>query len=163
MKNIILSFLLLISFAGSAQTAAYKKMLKEYYSEFPTISLSSALSHLKKSDATFLDIREKKEFEVSHIRTAIQLSPDSEDLSALKNVDKKSLIIVYCSVGARSQTFGEMLKKKGFTNVVNLYGGLFNWTNHQFPLVDSNGKSTTKIHGYSKDWGKWVTNGEVVY
>ena len=163
MKNLILICFILIGAASFGQTAAYKKMLKEYYNDFPTITLSGALDHLKKSDAHFLDIREQKEFEVSHIRTAVRMNPDSEDLSKLKDIPKKDLIIVYCSVGARSQTYGEMLKKKGYTNVVNLYGGLFNWTNHKFPMVDSNGKSTVKIHGFSKDWGKWVTNGEVVY
>lgn len=164
MKNIlVITILFFLSGNVFSQTQAYKKMLKEYYNDFPTITLSAALEHLKKSDAHFLDIREKSEFEVSHIRTATRMNPDSEDISKLKSIPKNDLIIVYCSVGARSQTYGEMLKKKGYTNVVNLYGGLFNWANHKFPMVDSNGKSTIKIHGYNKEWGKWVTNGEVVY
>ena len=140
-------------------------MLKKYYNDFPTVSISDAYEHLKADDAVFLDIREVNEFNVSHIKGAIQNSPEG-DLSAItsnKTISKNDLIIVYCSVGARSQTFGEKLKAAGYNNVKNLYGGLFLWTNRKYPMVDMNGDRTTKIHGFSKDWGKWVTNGNVVY
>jgi len=55
-----------------------------------------------------------------------------------------------------------MLKKKGYTNVKNLYGGLFYWANEKYPMVDLKENKTARIHGYNKDWGKWV-KGDVVY
>jgi len=161
-KLLFLLLLVFIQVPCISQTRAYKEMLKKYYNDFPTIGLHAALDHLKARDALFLDIREAEEFEVSHIKTAQRMNPDGSGIKSMKD-DKDKLIIVYCSVGARSQTFGEDLKKAGFTNVYNLYGGLFNWANHQFPMIDSEGNKTTKIHGYSKDWGKWITQGTVVY
>ena len=111
----------------------------------------------------FLDVRNKDEFMVSHLENANQMNPDGSNIDELKNVDKSKLIIVYCSVGARSQSFGEMLEKKGFTNVKNIYGGLFYWANMNYPMVDLKENKTERIHGYNKDWGKWVKNGNVVY
>ena len=88
---------------------------------------------------------------------------DGSSIDDLKNVDKSKLIIVYCSVGVRSQSFGEMLEKKGFTNVKNIYGGLFYWANMKYPMVDVKENKTDRIHGFNKDWGKWVKKGIVVY
>ena len=161
-------FILFVSIASTSfgQTKAYKKMLKEYYTDFPTISISDAYQHLKNDDALFLDIRQSEEYKVSHIRGAKKILPDMGDkelLLRLKNVDKNATIIVYCSVGARSQDMGEKLKANGFKNVKNLYGGLFLWTNRKYPMVNNNGDRTTTIHGFSKEWGKWITNGKVVY
>ena len=144
------------------QSNDYKKMLNKYYNDFPTLTINQVLSHVKKEDALFLDIRRKDEFLVSHIKTAQLMKPDGSTINQLKGVDKDKLIIVYCSVGARSQTFGEMLEKKGFTNVKNMYGGLFYWANENYPMVDLKENKTARIHGYNAEWGKWV-KGDVVY
>lgn len=138
-------------------------MLSKYYSDFPTISINDAYHKLGNDKVYFLDTREKKEFEISHIKNARHVGYDNFDLSSLSDIPKDAEIIVYCSVGARSQTIGEKLKKAGYTNVKNLYGGMFHWANRSYPMVNSNGERTTKVHGYSRDWGKWVTKGTVVY
>jgi rhodanese-related sulfurtransferase len=77
----------------------------------------------------FLDAREKKEFDVSHIREAKWVGYKSFDPSLLNAVPKDSPIIVYCSIGYRSEKIAEKLKAAGFTNVSNLYGGIFEWVN----------------------------------
>ena len=161
----ILTALLTILIVSSAhgQSDDYKKMLSQYYNDFTTISIKDALKHIQQKDAMFLDVRNKDEFMVSHLENANQMNPDGSNIDELKNVDKSKLIIVYCSVGARSQSFGEMLEKKGFINVKNIYGGLFYWANMNYPMVDLKENKTERIHGYNKDWGKWVKNGNVVY
>ena len=163
MKLLLLYISLIITANVYSQSNDYKKMLGEYYDNFPTITISEALKHVDKKDAIFLDIREKNEFNVSHIKGALQMNPDGSTISKLKGLQKNQLIIVYCSVGARSQTFGKMLKKEGYTNVFNLYGGFFYWANMRYPMVDIKGNKTKRIHGYSPEWGKWVTKGTVVY
>jgi 3-mercaptopyruvate sulfurtransferase SseA len=66
-------------------------------------------------------------------------------------------------VGIRSETISEKLKKAGYTDVHNLYGGIFEWKNKDYPVVDSEGKETENVHAYSKVWGKWLNKGVKVY
>jgi predicted sulfurtransferase len=70
---------------------------------------------------------------------------------------------VYCSLGIRSETVADKLKKAGYTNVYNLYGGVFEWKNKGFPIVDSDGKETENIHVFSEAWEKWLLKGTKVY
>ena len=81
----------------------------------------------------------------------------------MADLPKDTPIIVYCSVGFRSEKTTEHLLALGFTNVKNLYGGIFEWSNAGQPMVDSNENSTTKIHAYNKKWGTWINRGEKVY
>ena len=159
----ILFLFLLIGFSAHSQTDAYMKMLEKYYNDFPTISCSGAVRLIGAENTYFLDTREQKEFDVSHINGAICVGYDHFELSSVKHIPKDAQIIVYCSIGARSQNIGEKLVKAGYTNVRNLYGGFFQWTNSGLPKMGPNNQITTHIHGYSKDWGKWIEKGIVVY
>ena len=119
-------------------------------------------------EALILDSREKKEFEVSHLRNAqyigfkefdsLVLEKLSSDLSA----DKNRLIVIYCSIGVRSEIIGKKLMKHGFTNVYNLYGGLFEWVN-KGGSVFHNGIQTQKVHAYSKKWSRYLNKGIKIY
>lgn len=162
MKNLLFIFLIFFGTNSFGQSEAFKTMLESYYTDFPTISISDAYQHLKKRDAVFLDTRPMNEFKVSHINTATRIDPDTKIFDEL-DLKKDDVIIVYCSIGARSQSIGERLREAGYKNVYNLYGGLFNWANHKYPMVDNNDNRTTRIHGYSKRWGRWITRGQVVY
>ena len=55
------------------------------------------------------------------------------------------------------------IKDAGYTNVRNLYGGIFEWKNKEFTIIDSNNKATEKVHAFSKSWSKWLKNGEKIY
>jgi rhodanese-related sulfurtransferase len=110
-----------------------------------------------------LDAREKNEFLISHLKYAKHIGFDFPDFSALKNIPKTTPILVYCSVGYRSEKMAEKIKALGYKNVFNLFGGIFYWSNNHLPLVDSKNKPSNKIHGYSKDWGKWLNSTNVVY
>lgn len=163
MRLFILFLFIQLSGLATAQSDEYMKMLDTYYNDFPTISCSSAARKTGNSNVYFLDTREKKEFEVSHIKGAQCVGYDYFNINSVKSIPKDAEIIVYCSIGARSQNIGEKLAKAGYTNVKNLYGGFFQWTNSGLPKLDSKGKMTPKIHGFSPDWGKWIEKGNVVY
>ncbi|HCQ29365.1 MAG TPA: rhodanese-like domain-containing protein, partial [Flavobacteriales bacterium] len=51
----------------------------------------------------------------------------------------------------------------GYKNVFNLYGGIFDWKNKGFRVVDNQGKETEKVHPYNEKWGVWLTKGEKAY
>lgn len=121
---------------------------------------------LPKTKAILLDARDKEEYKISHLETAIRVGYTDfllkETLAKLPK-DKTKKIVVYCSLGIRSETIAHKLVKEGYTNVYNLYGGIFEWKNANFNVVDSVGRQTEKVHTYSKHWGKWLKKGKKVY
>lgn len=100
-----------------------------------------------------LDIRTLEEYEVSHLPNAIWIGEESMELP---KVEKEVKIIVYCSLGKRSELKGEQLIEKGYTNVYNLYGGIIEWHNDGMITVDSSEESTETIHPYSWFWRLWI-------
>ena len=47
--------------------------------------------------------------------------------------------------------------KEGYENVFNLYGGIFDWVNHEHSLYSNQG-IVKKVHAYNQEWGRWVKN-----
>lgn len=157
-------FFLISTLFGQEVDPKYQKMLHRFYDEdFKTISPEKAQKLLYHENVYFLDIREKKEFQVSHIPGAMYVGYDHLDWDAINRIPRDARIIVYCSIGARSQKIGKRLLEKNFKHVENLYGGLFLWANQERPMINKNGLPTSYIHGYSPTWGKWIKKGQVVY
>ena len=139
----------------------FKHMLDSMYHHTVSLIRVDSLKHLK--NVYLLDTREKEEFEVSHLKNARNVGYIWFDMRKVYDIPKNATIVVYCSVGYRSEKIGEKLLKHGFQNVYNLYGSVFEWKNEGNPLYKSNGVQTTEIHTYNKDWSKWVEKGTKVY
>jgi len=161
---------LFITFFTLSSCAQEYKSFEEMASSLPdgtvpfikTNELNEQLSE-KENNIVILDAREKKEYKVSHIENAKYVGYDAFKISSVKNIDKSAKIVIYCSVGYRSEKIGEKLQKKGFKNVFNLYGGIFDWKNKGYSIVNAKGEKTEKIHAYNQSWGKWLEKGEKVY
>lgn len=119
----------------------------------------------EKKNLVFLDAREPKEFKVSHIYGSIPVGFDhfkSKNVtSKIKN--KKTTLIVYCSIGVRSEKIGERLQKLGYKNVFNLYGGIFEYKNSGGNVVNVQNKVTDSVHTYNKVWSAYLKKGIKVY
>jgi rhodanese-related sulfurtransferase len=113
----------------------------------------------------FLDTREKEEFDVSHLKNAIWVGYKNFDeqkiLETIPNTSQS--IIVYCSIGVRSENIGEKLKKLGYTKILNLHGGIFEWKNKGGEVFNDKEKATDSVHAFSKHWGKLLHEGIKVY
>lgn len=154
--------LLLLAFSPEAiaQSLAYKALLSTLYdSDFPVLK-PAQLTDL--GAYQILDTREKEEFEVSHLKGANWVGYDTFSIKNVASLDKNKPVLVYCTVGVRSQEIGKRLYEAGFKEVYNLYGGLIEWANEEKPIFLGDSK-TNKVHTYSKTWGIWLTNGEKVY
>lgn len=115
---------------------------------------------LENQKVIFLDAREKEEYNISHIEDAVYIGYDDFNISGVDTLDKQAKIVVYCSIGYRSEKIGEKLLRQGFKDVNNLYGGIFNWANTGHQIYRS-GQTTTNVHGYSKSWSKWLNEDKV--
>lgn len=150
-----------------------------YNSTFGQKTIDEALSQFNKESVpyitvtelrtiekmTLLDTRKKEEYAVSHIKNAEWVGHRNFELDTIlkKYPDKNIPIVVYCSIGVRSENIGEKLQKAGYTNVKNLYGGIFQWKNDSLPVFNNNGVETENVHAFSKHWGKLLTNGKKIY
>lgn len=129
------------------------KMVKE---EVPLIGVDELNKNM--DNYFILDAREKEEYKVSHIEGAQYIGYDNVDFEVVKDLPKDTPIVIYCSIGVRSEHIGEKLEEQGFTNVQNLYGSIFEWANRGYSLVDYSGYPTKKVHAYNWMWGKWMVN-----
>lgn len=162
MKHLYI-LLLLLSTSIFSQTKKLDKLLKRNLQKtVPVLTVSEVENS---QDFLFFDAREEKEFKTSHLKNAKQVGYDFFDLEEIltEYPDKTKPILVYCSIGIRSEHIGEKLMKAGYTDVYNLYGGIFEWKNQSKEVVDENEIPTEKVHTFSKEWSKWLLKGEKVY
>lgn len=163
MKYFLVVIFAFLSFQAEAQKSLKKLLKTENTESVPYISVEELA--MPKTNAILLDAREISEYEVSHLKDAICVGYDFFDLEKTSALikDKDQPIVVYCSLGIRSEDVAEKLKNAGYTNVKNLYGGIFEWKNKDRNVVNSRDKITDSIHTFSKTWSKWLNKGIKVY
>ncbi len=111
------------------------------------------------SEYYLIDTRKKEEYNLSHLKNAHLLYYKAND-KQLKQIPKDKPIVVYCSIGVRSELLGERLQQMGY-QVYNLYGGLFEWANRNLPVYKKSENTelpSNTIHQYNFMWGKWMNN-----
>jgi rhodanese-related sulfurtransferase len=159
-----LFFLLSIGIGRTQNSEEFYKMLDDMYQHsVQQISPTDLNAKISDSKYIILDTRELNEFEVSHLPGAIFVGFDNFSLQNIASISKEHIIVMYCSVGYRSERIGELLLKNGYSNVLNLRGGIFEWAALQYKLVDSEKNVVKKVHPYNKRWSKWVRNCEIAY
>ncbi len=146
---------------GYSQRGSYRLLLQAILRHsVPEMSVQEAAQHVK--GYLFLDARERREYDVSHIAGARWVGYETFQVDKVGDIDKKTPIVVYCSVGYRSEKIAEQLLSVGFERVWNLYGGIFEWVNQGFPVYDALGP-TENVHAYDRKWGVWLKRGKKVY
>jgi len=165
MRYKIIFLLCLFSASLHAQNSLEELLNKFNENSVPYISVEELINLEKDGNLAILDAREFEEYEVSHIKNSLFVGYNaySPEIVSATIKDLSTPIVVYCSLGVRSENISEKLKAAGFTDVRNLYGGIFEWKNKHNPVFDSEEKETEKVHTYSKNWSKWLTNGEKIY
>ncbi|MGD1947925.1 MAG: rhodanese-like domain-containing protein [Croceivirga sp.] len=158
----IIPVILFYSYLGLAQKSIEKTLESFNSGSVPYITVQALKTE---TTAILLDTRKKEEYDVSHLEKAHWVGFKSFNLTRIKEQipDTLTPLIVYCSIGVRSEQIGEKLKAAGYPNVKNLYGGIFQWKIEGEKVVDSLNQSTERVHAFSKHWGKLLTNAEKVY
>jgi rhodanese-related sulfurtransferase len=143
------------------QSIAYDRMIQSTISN-TTSQISVKQLSISIEKYIILDAREPKEYNVSHLSYAKYIGYDKIDFTVVRDVPKSQPIVVYCSIGYRSEKITEKLMAKGYKKVYNLYGGIFEWKNQGQKVVNNTG-STDEVHAYSKLWGVWLNKGKKIY
>lgn len=162
MKFVITVLTFIVTTFCFAQNTIPKVLDKLNQKTVPYITVDELQS---KSAFILLDAREIKEFNVSHIENAINVGYDKFDSKKITKTipNKNTKIVVYCSIGVRSEIIGEKLLKLGYKNVSNLYGGIFEWKNKGGKVIDLNGIETDRVHTFNKEWSQYLKKGTKIY
>lgn len=158
-----ISFLCLAILPSLCAQESIEKTLEKFNSgSIPYISVPELA---ETSDLLLLDARSREEYSISHLKDALWVGYEDFDPVAFRQKvpDRDTPLLVYCSVGVRSEEIGERLREAGYNHVQNLYGGIFEWKNQNHPVYDTNGQETERVHAYDNVWGKLLNKGEKVY
>lgn len=159
-KNLIWFILVVFMSYQGIQNVAYKEVIDNLLSHsVPIINVEQVLKLQAKRGFVILDTRTAREYEVSHIQNSRWVGYESFEPQKVADISTDKTVIVYCSVGYRSEKVGERLQKMGFKKIFNLHGGIFQWIN-QGQDVFQNGSKTDSIHVYNHHWGQWVNKGK---
>ena len=133
------------------------KMIRAKFPEVVQLSTDSLQTWLDESALAerplIIDVREKEEYEVSHLKGAVPALTEKEALQAMEGAPREKSVVLYCSVGYRSSEMAMFLQKKGFRKVYNLEGSIFAWANEGRPVYRGD-ERVHKVHPYDRVWGK---------
>ncbi|MCD2257760.1 rhodanese-like domain-containing protein [Psychroserpens luteolus] len=163
MRKIVIFIFAFVSLSLYGQETLDDLLKRFNKNNVPYISVQELA--MPKTNAIVLDARELDEFNVSHLRDAIYVGYDNFKLKTVEKQipNKDEAIVVYCTLGVRSEVIANRLKKAGYTNVKNLFGGIIEWKNKNFDVYNIKNKATDSVHVCSSYWGKWLKKGKKVY
>lgn len=160
--TLLTCLLMILTTNAQVKSKSFNLLLKALLDgDTPTINVPEAANDFR--SFLFLDAREKEEYEVSHVKGARHVGHQNFQLSAVAGIPKDTPLVVYCSIGKRSDAITAQLVKAGYTRAYNLYGGLFEWVNQGHPVYTGNSQRTEKVHAYNRFWGRWLQKGKKVY
>jgi rhodanese-related sulfurtransferase len=164
-STLFFTFILLFGLSSVAQETLNDVLKKHNKNEIPYISATELRMYQFNNKVTILDSRELKEYQVSHIESAILVGYDTFSMETVSDIisNMETPIVVYCTLGIRSEMIAAKLQKAGYKNVKNLYGGICEWKNKKYKVIDSTQNTTNNIHTFSKEWSKWLLNGNTIF
>jgi rhodanese-related sulfurtransferase len=117
-----------------------------------TQELAQRMAAGNRNTPLLIDVRTRKEYEVSHLPGAIWAETPNQITAALQTASDQQTVVLYCSVGVRSSKAAAELTRSGRANVFNLQGSIFWWANEGRPLI-ANGRVVNVVHPYDERWG----------
>ena len=83
-----------------------------------------------------VDVREESEYAKDHLPGAVHMGKGVIERDIEMRVpDPKTEMILYCGGGFRSALAADNLQKMGYTNVISMDGGIREWREKGYPLV----------------------------
>jgi rhodanese-related sulfurtransferase len=126
----------------------YKELVDEALKIIPEVfpwDLEEELA--SENSLLLLDIREKDEFEMMHIKGSLLVPRgtlegacewDFHDTQPILASSREQDIVVICRSGNRSALAGVVMKQLGFKNIRSLKMGIKGWNDNEMSLVDKN-------------------------
>jgi rhodanese-related sulfurtransferase len=112
-----------------AEHKGFQDLVADAKKNITEISPTDAAQKAKgSSDVVIVDVRDKDEFDESHIPDAVHMSRGLLELEVEEKFpDHNMTIICHCGGGGRSALAAESLEKMGYKNVRSMAGGFRAW------------------------------------
>ena len=95
---------------------------------FELVAPSVAAEVIAEESPVVLDVRTPEEFAEGHLAEAVLINfYDTDFADQLDELDKEATYVVYCRSGNRSQGAIDTMRDLGFTDVVEVDGGIQAW------------------------------------
>ena len=85
-------------------------------------------------DLYLLDVRTPAEYRQARLEGAM-LIPIDQLVNRINELPSNRPILVYCAVGSRSAQVVNYLARRGYTEIYNLYGGIYSWAQRGYPVL----------------------------
>ena len=100
-------------------------------------------------DAVLIDVRTPGEYADGHLQNAVNIDWKGNDFDTqVSNLDKSKPVYLYCLSGGRSTAAANFLKDEGFSEVIEMDGGMMKWRSEKMP--ETKEASATKETGMTK-------------
>ena len=83
---------------------------------YKLINFEQAKDMIEKEQVTLIDVRTKSEYDLMHIKNAVNI-PVDEIEKRIFSLEQTAPLMIYCSSGARSKTAMQILNNLGYTNI----------------------------------------------
>lgn len=123
------------------------------------LNAQSFEKRIQNDNIQLVDVRTEQEFRSGHIKNALLMNWNDEAQfnERVKYLEKDKPVYVYCLAGSRSLAAANWMKKNGFTNVLELEGGINSWKKADLPVE---GSPSEKIISF-KDFEASIPSNEI--
>ena len=102
-------------------------LVNEARARIREVSPDEARELHKRSDVTFLDVRDQQEVNLGRIPGALHISRGTLESKIEAAVPRGTEVVIYCASGNRSAFAADTLQQMGYEKVSSLAGGFRGW------------------------------------
>jgi len=119
-----------------ADVAGRLAVLNYHQASYREVASSEAAELIQNEQPIILDVRTPNEYKRGHLQNSV-LIPVQELQNRYKELgtDKDREILIYCATGNRSTVASKILIDSGFKHIVNMRGGIYDWSKKNYPVT----------------------------
>src|SRR5215213_1541197 len=117
-----------------------------------TVPVNDFEKTLDTASVQLLDVRRPEEYKSGHLHGAFLADwlDKKQFEERVQYLDKSKPVYIYCLSGGRSAAAANWLAEKGFSNVVNMQGGINAWKKENKPVEANSNVQQMKVEEYDQ-------------
>ncbi len=119
-----------------ADVAGNLTVINYHQTSYREVTSNEAAELIQNEQPIILDVRTPNEYKRGHLHKSV-LIPVQELQNRFKELgnDKDREILIYCATGNRSTVASKILIDSGFKHIVNMRGGIYDWSKKNYPVA----------------------------